>query len=40
LAEVELAQPDDAPPPPSWLAPHVDREVTGDPTYDNARLAM
>lgn len=39
LAEVELAHPDDAPQPPSWLAPHVDREVTGDPTYDNARLA-
>ncbi|MGH7648094.1 MAG: CHAD domain-containing protein [Gemmatimonadaceae bacterium] len=39
LAEVELAHPDDAPQPPPWLAPHVDREVTGDPTYDNARLA-
>lgn len=39
LAEVELDHPDDAPQPPSWLAPHVDREVTGDPTYDNARLA-
>jgi len=39
LAEVELANPDDAAKPPAWLAPHVDREVTGDPTYDNARLA-
>lgn len=39
LAEVELSHPDDAPKPPAWLAPHVDREVTGDPTYDNARLA-
>lgn len=39
LAEVELAHPDDAPQPPAWLARHVDREVTGDPTYDNARLA-
>ncbi len=39
LAEVELAHPDDAPLPPPWLSAHVDREVTGDPTYDNARLA-
>lgn len=39
LAEVELDHPDDAPQPPPWLAKHVDREVTGDPTYDNARLA-
>jgi len=39
LAEVELANPDDAAKPPAWLAPHVDREVTGDPAYDNARLA-
>lgn len=39
LAEVELTRADDEPPPPFWLKSLIDREVTGDPRYDNATLA-
>jgi CHAD domain-containing protein/CYTH domain-containing protein len=39
LAEVELAGPEDAVPPPEWLAPYVVREVTGEPEFANAALA-
>lgn len=39
LAEVELADPAIAVRPPSWLEPHVVREVTGEPEYLNLNLA-
>jgi len=39
LAEVELPSEDTALRFPTWLAPCVTREVTGDPTYVNANLA-
>ncbi len=39
LAEVELERADSAPPLPAWLAPYVEREVTGDPAFLNANLA-
>ena len=39
LAEVELPS-DAAPALPEWLAPAVVREVTGDPRYVDATLAL
>lgn len=39
LAEIELPTADEAVEPPSWLAPFIVREVTGEPGYDNAKLA-
>ncbi len=39
LAEIELADADERVEPPSWLAPHVVREVTDDPSYTNLKLA-
>ena len=40
LAEVELPTPDTEAPPPPWLIPHIIREVTDDPDYQNYRLAL
>jgi CYTH domain-containing protein/CHAD domain-containing protein len=39
LAEVELASVDEPVVLPPWLAPHVEREVTGEPAYFNTVLA-
>lgn len=39
LAEVELPRADTEVQPPSWLAPYVERDVTGDPAYLNLTLA-
>lgn len=39
LAEVELKSESERPPLPGWLAPHVAREVTGEPEYLNVNLA-
>ncbi len=39
LAEVELPDPDTPVEIPTWLAPHVVREVTGEQEYANATLA-
>ncbi|HXY30229.1 MAG TPA: CHAD domain-containing protein [Gemmatimonadaceae bacterium] len=39
LAEVELRDQSQAPSPPEWLAPHVVREVTGEPEFVNLNLA-
>lgn len=39
LAEVELPSEDTVVELPDWLAPHVDREVTGEPAYLNSNLA-
>ncbi len=39
LAEVELPSPDAEVAVPEWLAPVVEREVTGDPEYVNVNLA-
>lgn len=39
LAEIELPSADVIPELPSWLAPEVVREVTGEPEYVNAHLA-
>jgi CHAD domain-containing protein/CYTH domain-containing protein len=39
LAEVELPDPDTAVTIPTWLAPHLVRDVTGDPAYLNINLA-
>ncbi len=39
LAEVELPSEDTEVELPAWLAPCVEREVTGDPAYVNANLA-
>jgi CYTH domain-containing protein len=39
LAEVELPHPEIRPPLPTWLAPYVIRDVTGDPAYLNVNLA-
>jgi CHAD domain-containing protein/CYTH domain-containing protein len=39
LAEVELPEVDTAVILPSWLAPYVEREVTGEPAFVNANLA-
>jgi CYTH domain-containing protein len=39
LAEVELSGLDDHPTLPAWLAPYVERDVTGEPAYFNAVLA-
>lgn len=40
LAEVELDAPDDPVSLPAWLEPVVVREVTDDPAYVNANMAM
>ncbi len=40
LAEVELPAADAAAPPPAWLAPHIVREVTDEPEYTNAEIAL
>lgn len=39
LAEVELPDADVVPELPSWLRPHVEREVTGEDAYVNVNLA-
>ncbi len=39
LAEVELSGLDDRPALPEWLAPYVERDVTGEPAYFNSVLA-
>ena len=39
LAEAELTNAAEEPPPPPWLAPMIDRDVTGDAAYENATLA-
>ncbi|HVP73524.1 MAG TPA: hypothetical protein VMS30_07290 [Phycisphaerales bacterium] len=39
LAEVELETPDQAVTPPQWLASHIVREVTDDPSYTNSALS-
>lgn len=39
LAEVELETPDQPVSPPGWLAPHIVREVTDDPSFTNSALA-
>jgi len=39
LAEVELPQADTPATPPEWLAPYVEREVTGEAEYLNVNLA-
>ncbi|MBX3246870.1 MAG: CHAD domain-containing protein [Myxococcales bacterium] len=39
LAEVELPASDVQPPIPSWLRPHLEREVTGEDAYVNLNLA-
>jgi len=39
LAEVELPAPETSVAPPPWLAPLIEREVTGDPAYLNVNLA-
>lgn len=40
LAEVELPTGDTAVALPAWLAAALEREVTGDPAYDNVTLAL
>jgi adenylate cyclase len=40
LAEVELPAPDTAVTPPDWLRPHIVREVTDDPAYQNYEIAL
>jgi CYTH domain-containing protein len=40
FAEVELPREDFAVEPPHWLAIVVEREVTDDPRYTNARIAL
>ena len=40
LAEVELPAADTSVTLPAWLATVVEREVTGDPAYDNVTLAL
>ena len=40
VAEVELPTPDTKVAVPDWLAPHVIREVTGEPEYQNYELAI
>jgi len=39
LAEIEFDDPRETPALPEWLAPHVDREVTDDPSFTNLKLA-
>jgi CYTH domain-containing protein len=39
LAEIELASEDEVVEVPGWLAPHVEREVTGEPEFVNLHLA-
>ena len=39
LAEVELPSEDVEPRLPEWIAPYVEREVTGEPEYLNVNLA-
>jgi CYTH domain-containing protein len=36
---VELSGLDDRPALPDWLAPYVERDVTGEPAYFNSVLA-
>ena len=40
IAEVELPTADTTVTVPDWLAPHVVREVTGEPEYGNYKLAL
>ena len=40
IAEVELPAADTKVTVPDWLAPHVIREVTGEPAYGNYKLAL
>jgi adenylate cyclase len=40
LAEVELPTPDTAVTPPDWLRPHIEREVTDEPAYQNYEIAL
>jgi len=40
LAEVELPTPDTAVTPPAWLEPHIVREVTDEPEYQNYEIAL
>ncbi len=40
LAEVELPSAETKVTVPDWLAPHVIREVTGEPAYGNHQLAV
>jgi len=40
LAEVELPTEDTAVEIPEWLAPYLEREVTGDPEFSNLRIAQ
>jgi CYTH domain-containing protein len=40
LAEVELPTPDTAVTPPAWLEPHIEREVTEEPMYQNYEIAL
>ncbi len=40
VAEVELPTPETKVTVPDWLAPHVIREVTGEPEYGNHQLAI
>ncbi len=40
IAEIELPTVDTRVTVPDWLAPHVIREVTGEPAYGNYRLAL
>ena len=40
LAEVELPTADTKVTVPDWLAPHLIREVTGEPEYGNYKLAL
>jgi CYTH domain-containing protein len=40
IAEVELPSPDTNVTIPPWLAPHVVREVTDEPDYQNYELAL
>ncbi|MGH7561181.1 MAG: CHAD domain-containing protein, partial [Gemmatimonadales bacterium] len=39
LAEVELSSEEANPTPPPWLAPYIEREVTGEDAYVNLNLA-
>lgn len=40
LAEVEITSADEQPPLPTWLEPHVVREVTDEKQYENYELAL
>jgi CYTH domain-containing protein len=39
LAEIELPSEDTAVEPPEWLRPHIVRDVTDEPEYQNVNLA-